>query len=61
MTPDEVYDYAYDLRTAEKRLAEAPDVRAEERKLIQAFMKHIRPQGVSTGRQAKWICRAAVP
>jgi hypothetical protein len=33
MTPDEVHDHAYDLRTAENRLAEDPDVRAEDRKL----------------------------
>jgi hypothetical protein len=33
------------LRTAERRLAEDPEVRAEGRKLIQAFVKHMRPQG----------------
>jgi hypothetical protein len=38
MTPDQVYDHPYDLKIAEKRLAEDADVRAEDRKLLQAFM-----------------------
>ena len=55
MTPDEVYDYPYSLRWAEKRLETDPGVRAQDKKLIQAFMKHVAAQGVSTGRRAKYV------
>jgi hypothetical protein len=55
MIPDEIYDYPYNLRIAEKRLAEDLKVRADDRRLIQAFMKHVAAQGVSTGRQAKYV------
>ena len=55
MVPDEIYDYAYDLKTAQKRLETDPNSRAQDRKLIQAFMRHVTAQGISTGRQAKYI------
>ncbi len=53
MTPDQIYDY--DLRIAEKKLGEDPKARPQDRKVIQAFMKRIRPQGISIGRQAKYV------
>jgi integrase/recombinase XerD len=55
MTPDEIHDYGYQLRNAEKRLAQDPTVRVSDRKLIQAFMKQVKAQGVSLGRQAKYV------
>ena len=55
MTPDEIYDYVFSLKNAVKRLEEDPKVRPEDRKLILAFLKHIKAKGVSVGRQAKYV------
>lgn len=55
MIPDQIYDYAYDLRFAERKLAEDPKVREQDRRAIQAFLRHIKAHGISTGRQAKYV------
>ncbi len=55
MTPDEIHDYGYQLRNAEKRLARDTEIRASDKKLIEAFMKQVKAQGVSLGRQAKYV------
>lgn len=54
VTPDLVHDYEYNLRNALSRLNNDPLLRAEDRKLVLAFLAHIKAQGVSTGRQAKY-------
>ena len=55
MTPDEIHDYAYEVRNAERRLERDLTIRLQDKKLIQAFMKQIKAQGVSLGRQAKYV------
>ena len=45
----------FSLKNAVKRLEEDPKVRPEDRKLILAFLKHIKAKGVSVGRQAKYV------
>jgi transcriptional regulator with PAS, ATPase and Fis domain len=55
MTPDDLYDYQYEVRNSEKLLEQDPAVSEQDRKLIQAFMKHVKAQGISLGRQAKYI------
>jgi hypothetical protein len=54
MTPDKIHDYEYELRNATERLDRDVLVRAADRKLIQAFLRHIKAQDVSTGRLAKY-------
>ncbi len=55
MTPDDIHDYPYQLRNAESRLGRDAKVRPQDRKLIQAFMRQVKAQGVSVGRQAKYV------
>jgi hypothetical protein len=54
MTPDEIHDYDYELRNSLARLESDPKLRAPDRRLMRAFMGHIKALGVSTGRQAKY-------
>jgi hypothetical protein len=55
MVSDRLYDYEFALRNTEKLLNQDPKVREADRKLIQAFMRHIKAQGVSVGRLAKYL------
>lgn len=55
MVADDLYDYAFSLRNAEKLLAEDKTIRNQDRKLIQKFGKHIKAKGLSLGRQAKYL------
>ncbi|MDV3278758.1 MAG: site-specific integrase [Nitrososphaerales archaeon] len=55
MTPDDIHDYLYQLRNAESRLERDSRVRPQDKKLIRAFMKQVKAQGVSLGRQAKYV------
>jgi len=55
MVADRLYDYEYALRNTEKLLNQDPKIRESDRKLVQAFMRHIKAQGVSVGRQAKYL------
>ncbi len=55
MTPDDIHDYTYEVRNAESRLERDTRIRLQDKKLIQAFMKHIKAQGVSLGQQAKYV------
>ena len=55
MTPDDVHDYPYQLRNAERRLERDPRVRSQDKKLIQAFMRQAKAQEVPLGRQAKYV------
>lgn len=55
MVSDRLYDYEFALRNTEKLLNQDPKIRAADRKLIQAFMRHIKAQGVSVGRQGKYL------
>jgi len=55
MTPDRIHDYDYELRNAVARLNGDPRLRAPDRKLILAFLEHIKAQNVSTGRLAKYV------
>lgn len=41
MTPDETHDFPYQLRNAQDRLNMDARVRAQDRRLIQAFLKHL--------------------
>ena len=55
MVADRLYDYEFALRNTEKLLNRDPKIREADRKLIQAFMRHIKAQGVSIGRLAKYL------
>jgi integrase/recombinase XerD len=55
MVADRLYDYEFALKNSEKLLNQDPKIREADRKLIQAFMRHVKAQGVSVGRQAKYI------
>lgn len=55
MVSDRLYDYEFALRNTEKLLNQDPKIREADRKLIQAFMRHIKAQGVSVGRLAKYL------
>ena len=55
MTPDELHDYAYALKNALENVEKDPGIRAADRSLILSFHKHIKAQGVSLGRQAKYL------
>jgi integrase/recombinase XerD len=55
MVADRLYDYEFALRNSEKLLNQDPKIREADRKLVQAFMRHIKAQGVSIGRQAKYV------
>ena len=55
MTPDEIHDFPYALKNALSRLDRDFKVRAPDRKLILAFLKHIQANQVSIGRQAKYV------
>jgi len=55
MTPDDIYDYAYNLRNAVEKLQGDTKVRPEDRRLILAFLQHIKAKQVSVGRQAKYV------
>jgi integrase len=50
-----LYDYEFALKDLEKLLKHDPKVRDEDRRLIRAFERHVRAQGVSTGRLAKLV------
>jgi integrase/recombinase XerD len=50
----EVYDYEGHLANAEKRLDESESVCDEDKETIRRFIQHLRAQGVSTGRLAKY-------
>ncbi len=50
----EVYDYEGHLSNAEKRLDESESVCNEDKETIRRFVQHLRAQGVSTGRLAKY-------
>ena len=54
MTPDEIHDYEYNLKNALARAKDDPALKAQDRKLLLAFMVHIKALGVSIGRQAKY-------
>ena len=54
MTPDRIHDYEYNLRNAVKRLNNDPRIRAQDRRIMLAFMDYIKALGVSIGRQAKY-------
>ena len=61
-----LYDYEFALKDLEKLLKHDPKVRDEDRRLIRAFERHVRAQGVSTGRLAKLVnhlrrCAQLVP
>jgi integrase/recombinase XerD len=51
---DRLYHYPQRLKNAEERLARDKIIRAVDRRLIQAFLKHIRAKNISVGRQAKY-------
>ena len=55
MTPDEIHDFPYALKNAEERLNRDPKVRAQDRRLILSFLKHIQANQVSVGRQSKYV------
>jgi integrase/recombinase XerD len=55
MTPDLIHDYEYNLRNALARLGTDTRLRAPDRKLILAFLNHLKAQDVSTGRLAKYV------
>ncbi|MDG7008732.1 MAG: hypothetical protein JRN06_10940, partial [Nitrososphaerota archaeon] len=54
MSPDDLYDYGLRLKGAERLIVEDEQVRDGDRKLIQAFLRHIKAKNVSVGRQAKY-------
>ena len=54
MTPDLIHDYEYNLRNALSRVNSDPTLRDEDRRLLLAFLEHIKALRVSTGRQAKY-------
>jgi integrase/recombinase XerD len=54
MSPDDLYDYGTRLKNAETLIENDPKIRSDDRKLIQAFLKHIKAKNVSVGRQAKY-------
>jgi hypothetical protein len=51
---EEVYDYQWRLINAHKRLAESKSIADEDRETISRFVQHLKAQGVSTGRLAKY-------
>jgi integrase/recombinase XerD len=55
VTPDQIHDYEYELKNAVERLGRDPHLRPADQKLIEAFLKHIKAQDVSTGRLAKYV------
>jgi len=55
MTPDLMHDYEYNLRNALARLGTDARLRAPDRKLILAFLNHLKAQNVSTCRLAKYV------
>jgi len=55
MTADEIHDYAYALKNALENVEKDPRIRATDRRLLLSFHKHIKAQGVSLGRQAKYL------
>ncbi len=54
MTPDLIHDYEYNLKNALSRVNNDPTLRDEDRRLLLAFLEHIKALRVSTGRQAKY-------
>ncbi|MDV3244074.1 MAG: hypothetical protein LYZ66_02715 [Nitrososphaerales archaeon] len=50
----EVYNYEYSLANAEKRLNESELISNEDKEIIRKFVQHLKAQGVSTGRLAKY-------
>jgi len=54
MTPDLIHDYEYNLKNALSRVNSDPTLRDEDRRLLLAFLEHIKALRVSTGRQAKY-------
>jgi hypothetical protein len=55
VTPNQIYDYDYELRNAVAMLNGDPRLRAPDRKLVLSFLEHIKAQKVSTGRLAKYV------
>jgi integrase len=55
IVPDLVYDYEFAFRNTEKLLRQDPQILEADRKLIWAFIRQVRAQGVSAGRQAKLL------
>jgi integrase len=54
MDSTDLYDYASRLKIAERLIDEDKKIRNADRKLIVAFLRHIKAKGVSVGRQAKY-------
>jgi len=55
MTPDQIHDYGYQLRSAVRRLEENETIRPQDRRLISSFLKHLKAKEISLGRQAKYV------
>ncbi|MDG6971020.1 MAG: tyrosine-type recombinase/integrase [Nitrososphaerota archaeon] len=51
---DDLYGYAARLKLGEKLIAEDPQIRAADKKLILSFLRHIKAKELSIGRQAKY-------
>ncbi len=51
---EEVYDYESRLANAQKRLDESARICNEDKEVIRRFVQHLKAQGVSTGRLAKY-------
>ncbi|MDG6926680.1 MAG: tyrosine-type recombinase/integrase [Nitrososphaerota archaeon] len=51
---EEVYDYEWRLSNAEKRLSESQIISSEDKETVRRFVQHLKAQGVSTGRLAKY-------
>jgi integrase len=54
MTSEDLYGYGQRLMQVERLIEADEKIREGDRKLIQAFLKHIRAKNVSVGRQAKY-------
>jgi integrase/recombinase XerD len=55
VTPDQIHDYEYQLRSAIQRLEGDDAIRPQDKKLISSFLKHLKAKEISLGRQAKYV------